>query len=46
MVRAALASYEAQLTTERRFSMAACADGDGRSVADIPEEELLEGFGS
>jgi hypothetical protein len=46
VVRAALASYEAQLTTERRFSLAASADGDGLSVADIPEDELLEGFGS
>lgn len=30
---------------DRNFALAGCADGPGGSVADIPEEELLEGFG-
>jgi hypothetical protein len=45
VVRAALAAYESQLTAERHFALTACAEGDGRPVADIPEEELLQGFG-
>ncbi|MGH7746351.1 MAG: CopG family transcriptional regulator [Candidatus Dormibacteria bacterium] len=46
VVRAALAAYESKLSMERRFALTGCADGDGRSVANIPEDELLQGFGS
>ncbi len=45
VVREALASYESRLASERRFALTACAEGDGSSVADVPEDELLEGFG-
>jgi predicted DNA-binding protein len=45
IVRAALAVYESQLKPDRNFALTASGSGDGRSVADIPEEELLEGFG-
>jgi hypothetical protein len=45
VVRAALASYETELLDRRRFVLTASAEGDGRSVADIAEEELLQGFG-
>ena len=30
---------------DRNFKMFGTGQGDGRSVADIPEDELLEGFG-
>jgi ribbon-helix-helix CopG family protein len=45
VVRAALASYETQILGQRRFMLTGSADGDGRSVANIAEEELLQGFG-
>lgn len=45
IVRAAIAAYEAQRTPDRHFALTASGSGDGRSVADIPEEELLVGFG-
>jgi len=45
VVRAALASYESHLAAERRFALTGCAEGDGRPVAGVPEEELLQGFG-
>ena len=44
-MRAALAAYEAQLGGDRRFALAGAWEGDGTSVADLAEEELLEGFG-
>jgi hypothetical protein len=46
VVRAALAAYESQLVAQRRFSLTGCAEGDGQSVADLPEEDLLQGFGN
>ena len=33
------------LLGDRNFAMFDAGTGDGRSVADIPEEELYEGFG-
>jgi hypothetical protein len=45
VVRAALASYESHIAAERRFVLTACAEGDGRPVSGMPEEELLQGFG-
>jgi len=44
IVRAAIARYEASATA-RSFSLAASWAGDGSSIADVPEEQLLEGFG-
>ena len=44
-MRAALAAYEAQLTAHRAFALSGVWEDDGTSVADIPEDELLLGFG-
>ena len=44
IMREALATYEAD-HPDRYFSMSGAHQGDGTSVADIPEEELLKGFG-
>jgi hypothetical protein len=45
IIRAAVKAYEQQASPNREFSFLASFEGDGRSMADIPEEELLEGFG-
>lgn len=45
IVRAAIAAYEAQAQPDRDFALAGAWEGDGTSVADVPEDELLEGFG-
>ena len=45
IVREALRAYESFIRPDRNFALAASGSGDGRSVADIPEEELFEGFG-
>ncbi|MGI8608028.1 MAG: ribbon-helix-helix protein, CopG family [Candidatus Dormibacteria bacterium] len=44
IVRSAIATYEAA-STARSFALDGVWTGDGSSVADIPEEELLKGFG-
>ncbi len=46
IVRRAIARYTPEGTADRNFALFNSGAGDGRSVADIPEEELLEGFGS
>ena len=46
IVRAAIAAYEERCSPDRAFALAGAWEGDGTSVADIPEEELLRGFGS
>ena len=46
IVRRAIARYTPDRKTDRNFALFNSGEGDGRSVADIPEEELLEGFGS
>ena len=45
IIRDAIARYEQPLVGDRNFEMMGAGAGDGRSIADIPEEELLEGFG-
>jgi hypothetical protein len=45
VLRDAILLYAQQLRRPRRFACAAIAKGPGGSVADIPEEELLQGFG-
>lgn len=49
ILREAVARYQPQPSQDRNFALAAGAfnriDDDPRTVADIPEEELLEGFG-
>lgn len=46
IVRRAIAAYVPQATDDRDFRFLASGAGDGSSIADVPEEELLEGFGS
>lgn len=46
VIRRAIRSYDPQPKSDRSFALIGVADGPGDSVADIPEEELLEGFGS
>lgn len=46
IVRAALAVYEARQAGNRSFALTGSWKGDGSSVADLAEEELLRGFGS
>jgi hypothetical protein len=45
IVRAALSAYEKAHTVSRAFALENAWAGDGSSVADVPEEELLAGFG-
>lgn len=45
IIRDALAHYERPRVSDRHFAMMGAGEGDGRSVADIPEDELMDGFG-
>jgi predicted transcriptional regulator len=45
IVRAALSAYEQARSAPRAFVLEGSWAGDGSSVADVPEEELLAGFG-
>jgi 2-polyprenyl-6-methoxyphenol hydroxylase-like FAD-dependent oxidoreductase len=45
IIRAALAAYEESIKPDRNFALTGSWAGDGTSAADIPEEELLRGFG-
>jgi hypothetical protein len=45
IVRAAIAAYESQQTAHRSFALTSSWEGDGSSVADTSEDELLQGFG-
>jgi len=45
VLREAVASYEPKPSEDRDFALSGSGQGDGSSVADLPEEELLEGFG-
>jgi hypothetical protein len=45
VIRKAIAAYEPRRDGDRNFQLAGVVSEPGRSVADIPEEELLEGFG-
>jgi hypothetical protein len=45
ILRAAIHAYEPRRGRDRDFVGARSFDGPGYSVADLPEEELLEGFG-
>jgi predicted transcriptional regulator len=46
VIRRAIRTYEPQRQGDRNFAVVGSGDGPGGSVADISEEELLEGFGS
>lgn len=45
IIRDAIARYEQPRMPDRNFAMMGSGQGDGRSVADIPEDELMDGFG-
>ena len=45
IVRSAIAAYEAAATRARTLTLAGSWSGDGTSVADLTDEELLGGFG-
>jgi predicted DNA-binding protein len=48
ILREAVATYEPPTANDRRFAIAAGfprIDGDPRPISQIPDEELLEGFG-
>lgn len=45
VIRAAIAAYESRQQPDRSFALSGAWEGDGTSVADVPEEELLQGFG-
>jgi predicted DNA-binding protein len=49
ILREAVASYHPKQSQDRNFALAAGftrTDGDSRPISQIPENELLEGFGS
>lgn len=49
IVRDAIARYEPEPVQDRKFALAngfARIDGDRRPISEIPEDELLEGFGA
>ena len=45
ILREAVATYEPKPSQDRNFALAGSGHGDGTSIADVPEDELLEGFG-
>ena len=48
ILREAIATYRQRSADDRSFALAAGfsrIDGDPRPISEIPEEELLEGFG-
>jgi hypothetical protein len=48
VLRAAVDAYEPQRSTDRDFALAAGfprVDGDVRPISEIPDDELLAGFG-
>ena len=49
IIRAAIGSYSPAPEGDRRFELAAGferIDADSRPISEIPDEELLDGFGS
>jgi predicted transcriptional regulator len=46
VLRRAIRRYEPERRGDRTFSLVGSAEGPGGSVADLTEEELLEGFGT
>jgi len=46
VIRRAIRVYQPEGRGDRDFALAGVADGPGGSVADISEDELLDGFGS
>lgn len=46
VIRRAIRLYEPERRGDRNFSLVGSAAGPGGSVADLTDDELLEGFGS
>lgn len=45
VIRKAILAYVPEGAGDRDFVSARVADGPGGSIADVPEEDLLKGFG-
>lgn len=45
VIRRAIRVYQPERPGNRDFALVGVAEGPGGSVADVPEEELLDGFG-
>jgi predicted DNA-binding protein len=45
ILREAVATYQLKPHQDRNFALAGSGRGDGSSIADVPEEDLLKGFG-
>jgi hypothetical protein len=45
ILREAVATYQPKPSRDRSFALAGSGRGDGSSIADVPEEDLLKGFG-
>jgi metal-responsive CopG/Arc/MetJ family transcriptional regulator len=45
VIRRAIRQYIPEQRGSREFSLSRSGSGPGGSIADIPEDELLEGFG-
>lgn len=45
VLRRAIRLYEPEPHGDRNFALVGSAEGPGGSIADLTEEELLEGFG-
>lgn len=45
VIRRAIRDYQPHVPADRQFALAGIADGPGGSVADMTDEELLDGFG-
>jgi hypothetical protein len=46
VIRRAIRLYEPERHGDRSFALVASGDGPGDSIADVDEQELLEGFGT
>lgn len=45
VIRRAIEAYVPAGLGDRNFALLGSFEGDGTSIADVPEEELLRGFG-
>lgn len=45
IIREAIGVYESRVKPDRNFALTGSWAGDGTSVADVSEEELMRGFG-
>lgn len=45
ILREAVATYQPKPSQDRNFALAGSGHGDGSSIADVPEDDLLTGFG-